>query len=158
MTIPEHDITSSSTFIPTDMHGLVHHIELYVSDLPTSTAFWSWLLTEKFSYSVYQQWDQGISFRLHDTYIVLVQTEERYLDIPYHRKRTGLNHLAFHCVSRESVDAIAGELHDKGITSLYLDTHRNTEDYHAIYFEDPDRIKIELVAHPNRSKEHSHDG
>lgn len=147
------DISSSSIFAPTDVHGLVHHIELYVSDLPTSAAFWSWLLTEKFAYTVYQQWDRGISFRLHDTYIVLVQTEEPYLDVPYHRKRTGLNHLAFHCDSRESVEAIAAELADKGTALLYGDTHRNTEDYYAVYFEDPDRIKVELVAHPNRSKE-----
>lgn len=139
------------------MHGIVHHIELYVSDLPASTAFWSWLLTEKFTYTVYQKWGQGISFKLHDTYIVLVQTEERYLDVPYHRKRSGLNHLAFHCESRDFVDTLATELQDRGIPILYADTHRNTEDYHAIYFEDPDRIKVELVTHPNQSEEHSHD-
>ena len=41
-----------------------------------------------------------------ETYLVFVQAEERFLDIPYHRCRVGLNHLAFHAKSKEHVDEI----------------------------------------------------
>lgn len=40
-------------------------------------------------------------------YIVFVQAETRFLDIPYHRGRVGLNHLAFHATSQQQVDEVA---------------------------------------------------
>lgn len=126
--------------------GLVHHIEIYVSNLNKSTVFWQTFLLS-LGYSKYQEWPEGISWKLEFTYIVFVQTKQKYLDIPYHRCRTGLNHLAFHAISKEQVDEIAKLLTYKGITLLYGDKYRNNADpgIYAIYFEDPDRIKIELV-------------
>ena len=62
------------------MNGTLHHIEIYVSDLNRTILFWEWLLTEKFSYKVFQKWNSGISFIFEDTYIVFVQTEKKYLD------------------------------------------------------------------------------
>ncbi|EST12786.1 hypothetical protein P343_03800 [Sporolactobacillus laevolacticus DSM 442] len=88
------------------------------------------------------------SWRLGDTYIVFVQTKEKYLDVPYHRSRTGLNHLAFHADSREEVDQFTRRLEERGVTILYRDKHpfAGGDDYYAVYFEDPDRIKVELAA------------
>lgn len=129
------------------MQGEIHHIELYVSDLKKSTAFWRWFLTEVFDYKVFQQWEQGISFIFKETYIVLVQTEKKYLEPTYHRKRIGLNHLAFHCDSRQFVDELLSKLKGKNINILYPEKHPDeNDDYYAVYFEDPDRIKIEVVA------------
>ncbi|GAA0472671.1 VOC family protein [Alkalibacillus silvisoli] len=132
------------------MHkGLLHHIEIYVSDLRKSTEFWGWLLGE-LGYSSFQKWDGGHSFKIDHTYIVFVQVEERFLDVPYHRCRVGLNHIAFHASSRDHVDEMTRKLKDKKIPILYSDRHpyAGGEDYYAVYFEDPDRIKVELVA-PN---------
>ena len=129
------------------MNGTLHHIEIYVSDLKRSTEFWQWLLTEKFSYTVYQKWEQGISFKLGETYIVFVQTEDKYLTPEYHRKRTGLNHLAFHCDTKEFVETLSEELKGKGVKILYDDKHpyAGGKDYCAVFFEDPDRMKVEVV-------------
>ncbi|CAM2814133.1 VOC family protein [Paenibacillus sediminis] len=126
---------------------MLHHVEIYVSDLHRSTAFWGWLLTE-LGYEQYQKWEQGISWKYGATYLVFVQTERRYLDIPFHRKRTGLNHLAFHAASREQIDTIIDKLQEKGISILYADRHplAGGSNHYAVYFEDPDRIKVELVA------------
>ena len=85
--------------------GMIHHLEIYVSNLEESTIFWEWLLSE-LGYTPYQKWDKGQSYKLNDTYLVFVQTEDEYLDVAYHRKRVGLNHLAFHAKSREHVDKI----------------------------------------------------
>lgn len=130
------------------MNGIIHHIEIYVSDLNKTILFWEWLLTKKFSYEIYQKWDSGISFKLGDTYIVFVQTEKKYLKNPFNRKNTGLNHLAFHCDSRKFVDELTNELKEKNINILYADKHpyAGGENYYAVFFEDPERIKVEVVA------------
>ena len=127
--------------------GKLHHVEIYVSDLKKSSEFWGWFLG-KLGYEVFSKWDSGISYMLGETYIVFVQTEKKYLDEPYHRCRTGLNHLAFHAESKMHVDEITNELRSKGIKILYEDKHpyAGGEDYYAVFFEDPDRIKVELVA------------
>lgn len=127
--------------------GLIHHIEIYVSDLKRSVEFWSWFL-EDLGYGVYQKWEQGQSWKLNETYIVFVQAEERFLDIPYHRCRVGLNHLAFHAQSRSHVDELTNKLVQKGIHILYADQHpfAGGKEHYAVYFEDPDRMKVELVA------------
>ncbi len=129
------------------MEGTLHHVEIYVSDLKKSIQFWKWLLTKKFSYTISAKWNSGISFKLADTYIVFVQTEEKHLDSIYHRKKTGLNHLAFHCSSRQFVDTLTKELKKRNITILYADQHpfAVAPDYYAVFFEDPDRIKVEVV-------------
>ena len=127
--------------------GVIHHVEINVSNLKKTVDFWSWFL-EELGYDQFQKWEGGKSWRLGETYIVFVQTEERFLDVPYHRRRVGLNHLAFHAISRGQVDDITQKLMAKGVTILYTDQHpfAGGEDYYAVFFEDPDRIKVELVA------------
>ncbi len=127
--------------------GMIHHIELYVSDLDKSVHFWGWFL-EALGYEPYQTWKEGRSWKINETYLVLVQTKENFLDIPYHRCRVGLNHLAFHATSKEQVDQFTKILKDKNIPLLYPDRHpyAGGNSHYAVYFEDPDRIKVELVA------------
>ncbi|MGP4062900.1 VOC family protein [Halobacillus sp. H74] len=127
--------------------GLLHHVEIYVSDLEKSESFWGWFLNE-LGYQSYQKWNKGQSWKLGETYLVFVQTETEYLDVPYHRCRTGLNHLAFHASSRERVDEMTRMLKERGMKILYENQHpyAGGEDYYAVYFEDPDRVKVEFVA------------
>lgn len=126
---------------------MLHHLEIYVSNLSKSSEFWGWLLGE-LGYDPYQKWDSGISWKHGETYLVFVQAEERYLDIAYHRSRVGLNHLAFHAESRQQVDEITTQLMEKGINILYQEKHpfAGGDSHYAVFFEDPDRIKVELVA------------
>lgn len=125
----------------------IHHIEINVSDLPASKVFWSWLL-EKLGFSKYQEWEQGFSYGENDTYIVFVQTAERFLAGSYHRSRTGLNHLAFAVDTKHQVDELHKELQRRGIPLLYPERHpfAGGKEYYAVFFEDPDRIKVEVVA------------
>lgn len=129
------------------MQGALHHVEIYVRDLEVTKSFWGWLLL-KLGYTEYQTWDCGISYLLGETYIVFVQTEERFLDVPYHRCRSGLNHLAFHADSRGFIDELTRELKARGVTILYEDRHpyAGGSGYYAVFFEDPDRMKVEVVA------------
>jgi len=129
------------------MKGRIHHIEIYVKNLEISKAFWGWLLQE-LDYEEYQSWEQGISYKSQDTYLVFVQVEQRFLDIPYHRCRAGLNHLAFSGGSKAFVDEMTEKLMDKGVEILYKDKHpyAGGPEYYAVFFEDPDRMKVEITA------------
>ncbi|MDP4171028.1 MAG: VOC family protein [Bacillota bacterium] len=126
---------------------MLHHIELNVTKLEKSIEFWDWFLT-KLGYTIFQKWDKGISWKVGETYLVFVQAESPYLEDGYHRKRIGLNHLAFHADSQQQVDEITETLVEKGISILYPEKHpyAGGERHYAVFFEDPDRIKVELVA------------
>lgn len=124
----------------------LHHIEIYVSDLVRTVEFWGWLL-EELGYEKWQSWDRGVSWRKGDTGIIFVQVVPKYQGIPYHRRHVGLNHLAFHVASREKLDRIMRRLAVRNIPLLYADKNAPIKkgEKEAVYFEDPDRIKVELV-------------
>ena len=127
---------------------MLHHVELYVSNLHNSTQAWEWLLCEQLGYTLYQSWPEGRSYRYGETYLVFVQTEKTHLAPPYHRKKTGLNHLAFHASSLAQLEEVRQQLASHGFRELYADRfpHAGGPNYTALFFEDPDRIKVELVA------------
>jgi catechol 2,3-dioxygenase-like lactoylglutathione lyase family enzyme len=127
--------------------GKLHHVEIYVDDLEKTRQFWSWFLME-LGYTEFQTWPEGFSFKLAETYIVFVQTEKRFRDVEYHRCRSGLNHLAFHGKDRQFIDELTEKLKAKEIQILYEDRHpfAGGSGYCAVYFEDPNRMKVEVVA------------
>ncbi|MED5618908.1 VOC family protein [Ideonella sp. BN130291] len=126
--------------------GALHHVEVYVASLQESCAFWEPFLAH-FGYEV-ERFSNGVSMILGETYIVLVQAEEPHLSLGFHRKRVGLNHLAFHAQSREQVDQIAEWVQSNGYTLLYKERHPHAggPNYYAMFCEDPNRIKVEVVA------------
>ncbi|WCF08648.1 VOC family protein [Paenibacillus thiaminolyticus] len=126
---------------------MLHHVEFNVSDLERSIAFWGWLLKE-LGYEEFQRWPEGISWKQGETYLVFVQTEARFLDLPYHRKRAGLNHIAFHAESKTRVDELRIKLEERDIPMLYTDRYpyAGGSGHYAVFFEDPDRMKVEIVA------------
>ena len=127
--------------------GTLHHVELYVTDLEKSLRFWQPFLF-KFGYVELHKWELGSSYMLAGTYIVFVQVEVDHAPLGYHRKRVGLNHLAFHAASREQVDEVTAWVRAMGYKVLYEDRHPHAggPGCYALYFEDPNRIKVELVA------------
>ncbi|MBT2638248.1 MULTISPECIES: VOC family protein [unclassified Bacillus (in: firmicutes)] len=126
---------------------MLHHVEINVTDLNKASEFWGWFLSE-LKYEVYQEWDRGISWKFNTTYIVFVQAEEKFIKSGYHRSRVGLNHLAFYAESREQVDQMTAKLKERDLTILYQDRHpfAGGTDHYAVFFEGPDRMKVELVA------------
>src|SRR5713101_7184118 len=76
------------------MRGGLHHVELWVPDLSRATHSLGWLFTA-LGYAPYQDWAEGRSWRLEDTYMVLEQSPALSGDV-HDRCRPGLNHLAFH--------------------------------------------------------------
>jgi catechol 2,3-dioxygenase-like lactoylglutathione lyase family enzyme len=126
---------------------MLHHVEINVSDLKKSISFWDMFLTE-LDYVVYQRWEKGISWKSGNTYLVFVQTEDRYLHNGYHRPQVGLNHLAFQAKSKKQVDDMLLKLKNMNIPILYSDRfpYAGGPNHYALFCEDPDRIKVELIA------------
>ena len=127
--------------------GTLHHIDINVSDLKRSTLFWEWFLLE-LGYRRFSEWKCGVGWKLGDTYIDIIKTEDSHRDAGYHRKRTGLNHIAFHARSRTHLDQLTEKLKARGIPILYPEKHpfAGGPNYYAVFFEDPDRIKVEIAA------------
>jgi catechol 2,3-dioxygenase-like lactoylglutathione lyase family enzyme len=127
---------------------MLHHIELYVSDLERAIAFWSPFM-EKLGYEA-ERWSGGMNYFAgeQDPYLCLLQAPREHLAAGYHRKRVGLNHMAFKAKSREHVDDLRQWVKESGYTLLYDERYpyATAPDYYAMYCEDPDRIKVEVVA------------
>jgi catechol 2,3-dioxygenase-like lactoylglutathione lyase family enzyme len=124
-----------------------HHVEINVHHLESTKAFYSWLLQE-LGFAIYQEWDKGISYKNGTAYLVFTQTEEKYANSLFHRKQTGLNHLAFWAKSRAQIDQLRVQLTNRNVSFLYEDKYpyAGGNEHFALFFEDPDRIKIEIVA------------
>ena len=81
--------------------------------------------------------------------ICICPTEEKYVIHGFHRKRTGLNHVAFYATSKDEVDEFyKNVLLKNNIDCLYEKKPDGDDAYYAVFFEDPDRIKLELVYAP----------
>jgi catechol 2,3-dioxygenase-like lactoylglutathione lyase family enzyme len=130
------------------MQSKLGHIYLYVSDLDKSFEFYKKFL-EYLDYKEGFRADWGGSLIKDGTSIWLEQTPKDHSDVKYHRRRTGLNHLAFRVTSKENVDAFYEDfLKKNGIDTLY-NTPKHfpeyEESYYAVFFEDPDGIKLEVA-------------
>lgn len=86
------------------------------------------------------------------TDIWLVGTAPPHEAASFHRKRPGLNHLAFRVATREDVDRFhEGFLRRWGTPMLYGSPRgfpEYTPGYYAVFFEDPDRLKLEVAHAP----------
>lgn len=123
--------------------GALHHIELCSDDLSVALNFWDWWLTE-LGYDRKDDWDGGRSWIHGPTYVVVKEAEHE--DIPFDRNAAGLNHLAFHADSRKQVDEMtAGIRKREDAQVLYEDQHPYAGGYYALYCENPDGLKVELV-------------
>lgn len=102
--------------------GLSHHVEINVSDLDASLAFWGWLL-DRWGYQPYQRWEHGASSHRGTTYLVFVSVCDEHRGRPHHRCAPGLDHLAFHAPDTDAVDSLTRELTARGVPILYGDRH-----------------------------------
>jgi catechol 2,3-dioxygenase-like lactoylglutathione lyase family enzyme len=127
---------------------MLHHIELYVSDLDRSCAFWTPFMAHLGHRA--DPWSGGMNYRRgdHEPYYCLLPAPSAHRAAGYHRQRVGLNHLAFRGESRTHVDQIAQWVLDAGHPLLYADRHpyAGGPEYYALFCEDPDRFKLEVVA------------
>ncbi|MBL0887241.1 glyoxalase [Myceligenerans sp. I2] len=125
---------------------MLHHIELWVPDLPRAEQSWGRLLS-RLGYTEYQRWPEGVSWTLGGTYVVAEQSPA--LSASSHdRRRPGLNHLAFHGGSRMEVDALVADATSHGWALMFHDQHpfAGGPDHYAAYLRNEDGFEAEIVA------------
>lgn len=126
--------------------GGVHHVELWVADLPSAERTLGWLLTE-LGWREYQRWPRGVSWRHGRSYVVVEDSPDRDGD-RHERTRPGLNHLALHAADRTELDRITAAAPEHGWRLMFADRHpyAGGPDHLAAYLENADGFEVELVA------------
>lgn len=130
------------------MKATLSHIQINVSDFDTSVKFYKEFLGY-LDYEVTMEDEEVVGFDDGQCSIFLIKTPDKYKSNKFHRKNPGLNHLCFKVGSKENVDRFTNEfLNARNIKTLY-DTPKlfaeYTDKYYAVFFEDPDRIKLEVA-------------
>jgi len=127
---------------------MLHHVEIYVSKIKASHAFWAPILA-KIGWKQSGHWKDGFTLvNGEDAYLTFVQVTKKHKSHTYHRCGVGLNHLAFKVKTRKEVDALRQYCVKNKIATLYDDKYpfaNGGKDYYALFVEDPDRIKVEFV-------------
>jgi catechol 2,3-dioxygenase-like lactoylglutathione lyase family enzyme len=79
------------------------------------------------------------------------ETEGKY-NKNFHRKNAGVNHLAFRASSKEDVNLFYNEFLLKNKIPVLYGGPKEYPDYrkgyYAVFFEDPDRLKLEIMFFP----------
>jgi catechol 2,3-dioxygenase-like lactoylglutathione lyase family enzyme len=124
--------------------GLLHHVELWVSDLTRAERSWGWLLT-RLGAEPFQSWEHGRSWRHGDVYVV-VERSPALVGDRHERRAPGLNHLAFHV--DEDLDTLVADAEQHGWRLLFPDRHpfAGGPEHRAAYLEDEDGFEVELVS------------
>ncbi|MBI5355806.1 MAG: VOC family protein [Candidatus Aenigmarchaeota archaeon] len=124
----------------------IAHVEINASNFHKSCRFYQKLFyflgyKKKYKFKDGAGWSNGIST------VFIFQCDKKFLKKKFHRKAPGLNHLAFHAPSRKAVDKLHTLLLRQKVPVLYggpKEYPHYKGGYYAVYFEDPDRIKLEF--------------
>lgn len=124
----------------------IDHIYLSVSDIARSEAYYDQVLGEilqfrknKFmlnGYSHIQYFNRQFGFVIRPA-----KTEAEFS-----ADKPGLHHFCFRVESEEDVDKVAAAMRQKGLQVSIPQYHKEySPDYYAIYFTDPDGLKLEVT-------------
>jgi glyoxylase I family protein len=138
------------------MRGLIHHLDLTVSDPWASRAFYDAVLGFM-GYRLVREDVRGFDWELTTldggfSSIGLVKAEGPGLVRAHDRYAPGLHHVAWHADSRIDVDNLHRLLIEIGASVLDppADYPAYGNGYYAVFFADRDGIKLEFVYLPRR--------
>lgn len=133
--------------------GGFHHVDLNVSDLGAAKAVYGPVL-EFLGYTLVQDNDEGAEWDLRiegrGASLGLRPCDPALKGHGHQRYAPGLHHLSWRAESRADVDRLHALLVERGIKILDPPAHypQYSGDYYAVFFEDPDGMKLELVHAP----------
>ena len=157
MTAPTHasDIAPPRTLPSTLRLGPVH---LVVSDLEGSLAFYRGLLGWTETGEIVGEQGERVVYiwpanRPSEGSRGLRERRSDAHPVPYDRYAVGIHHLAFGVASRAEVDERHAWLHEQGVE---IESEPREYDYlpgyYALFFYDPDGIKLEIVHRPREQE------
>lgn len=129
--------------------GGVHHVFLTVNDLARSRSFYAALMP-RLGYPAIWDYGSAVGWTCAGGSFWIKQADPRHAGATFSKDRVGLCEVAFRAESREQVDALARDVSTWGGT--ILDPPREYPEYvpgyYAVFFADPDGMKLELVHIP----------
>lgn len=141
--------TSGCGCPPTASAGRVHHVFVNVKDLARAKSFYGWLMP-RLGYADMHDFEPACGWTSGAGSFWIKAADARFDGDAFHKDRVGLCEIAFAASSRADVDALARELEARGAT--ILDRPREYPEYvpgyYAVFFTDPDGLKLELVHIP----------
>jgi catechol 2,3-dioxygenase-like lactoylglutathione lyase family enzyme len=130
--------------------GSLNHIVLTVDDLARSRAFYERLLGALGYREAFAEPDI-VGFRGADKLLIcLLPAPAEKRGATFDRYRVGLHHLAFNAPDRAFVDDVHAKLVSWGATILDAPAEypQYEPGYYAVFFVDPDGMKLEVVHVP----------
>ena len=130
------------------MHGSIHHIDLTVGDLAASTAFYD-VVMPLMGWTRSLDVPEGPIWAGRGVEVGLVQARSAVQ--AHDRFSPGLHHLAFHAPDRACVDRVHQQLlqHQVMVLDAPAEYPQYAPGYYAVFFSDPDGIKLEYVFTPH---------
>jgi glyoxylase I family protein len=134
---------------PTAGAGRVHHVFVNVTDMARAREFYGWLMP-RLGYATTWGYDDGQGYLSPYGSFWLKPADPRFAADTFSKDRVGLCEIAFAATSRDEVDALATALNERGATILTppREYPEYVPGYYAVFFADPDGIKLELVHIP----------
>ena len=135
------------------MRGAIHHLDLTVRDPGASRAFYAAVLGFMGSREVADH-DRGFDYDLAtpDGFcsIGIMKAQGPNVGRAHDRYSPGLHHVAWTAQSREDVDRLHDLLKEIGaeVLDAPADYPRYGQGYYAVFFADPDGLKLEFVHKP----------
>jgi catechol 2,3-dioxygenase-like lactoylglutathione lyase family enzyme len=135
------------------MRGIIHHLDLTVTDPHVSFGLYDAVLRE-LGYELHKQDERGFAWKLataagtHEVNIIRAKSGAQ----PHDRYSPGLHHVAWTVESRTAVDRMHQLLLE--LKANVLDApaeypeYNNGKGYYAVFFADPDGLKLECVFTP----------
>ena len=134
------------------MARLIHHVDLTVSDLARSRTFYEPVM-RYLGYELTRDTPQELVFSPADpganTSVRLSAAKPGSRGRRPNRYEPGLHHLAFDAESREDVDGLYRLLREFKAEILDPPAVYYPPDYYAMFFADPDGLKLELAFTPS---------
>ena len=124
--------------------GEINHVDLTVSSLERSLPFYTAIL----QFLGYHKPGSDSVFKKGGTEVALEQAKPESALKVHDRYAPGLHHLAFTAESRGEVDRLYELLKEMDARILDPPAVYYQPDYYAVFFADPDGIKLELCHRP----------
>ncbi|MGH7961064.1 MAG: VOC family protein [Candidatus Binatia bacterium] len=131
------------------MTARIDHIIINVNDFERSCRFYDWLMPQVGYAAGVHDFDGTRGWAAESGSFWIKKAAAPFASATFHKDRVGICEIAFSAASRAQVDALAQELEAHG--ARILDPPREyayVPGYYAVFFTDPDGIKLEVVHMP----------
>ena len=133
------------------MRASLYHVQINVGDASVAIPFYR-ALFGYLEYTTLMEANDLLGVSNGTTDFWMIGTPRDRQSAGFHRKNVGINHLCFGVRERADVERFVEEfMKPRGIAALYDSPREYPEyrpGYYATFFEDPDRLKVEIAHVP----------